>query len=145
MLLWQQVLLLFFLLYAMLGFCVSMWHLYKNHNFFGLCQWLLPFGAFVWIDGVILCAFWIVFLGIALFLSSWRFILFVYSVFWVVRSLGEIVYWIHEQFATNHRNPPHTLGFAYKLFPNQSVWIAMQLFWQIVLVVSILSVIVLLH
>lgn len=145
MLVWQQILIIIFLLYSLVGLGFSIWQIYKQNNFFGLCPLLLPFGAFVWIDGVILCAFWIVFLGITLVVSSWKFFFLVYGVFWMVRSLGEIIYWIHEQFAVHHRNLPHTLGLAYKLFPNESVWIVMQLFWQIVLIVSILGLLVILR
>ena len=137
------IFLILFLCYSIFGCVLSLWQVYKKHNFFGLCPVLLPLGAFVWVDGVIFSVFWIFILGICLILKSFLLFLLVYSVFWAVRSLGEVIYWIHEQFTTNHRNPPHTLGIAYKLFPNESVWIAMQIFWQIMLVLSILCTIVL--
>lgn len=139
---WHTLVLLGFLFYAFLGLSTGWYHT-RNKNYFGLTPWFILLGSFVWTDTVILGAFWTI-TNIALLLYNHQLIsLLVYSLFWTVRSSGEIVYWIHEQFAHTKRNPPHTL-FLYKFFPNESVWIAMQLVWQCVLVASLVVDILLL-
>lgn len=137
---WQHVLLLLFLLYACIGFWVSWWQLYKKKNFFGLSHGLILIGAFVWTDGVVFSIFWVLATIITLlFVKQFPVFLLVYSIFWGIRSLGEVIYWLLEQFAPHHRNPPNTLLPMYRFFPNESVWVALQIYWQLILVVSIVA------
>ena len=126
----------FFVLYSMICFLLSSYHTRKKNNYFGLTPWFVPLGSFVWADGVMLGLFWTATSIALLITANWPLAILVYSLFWTVRSSGEIIYWIHEQFATKKRNLPHTL-FLYRLFPNESVWIGMQLLWQLVLVISL--------
>ncbi len=101
--------------------------------------WLFLMGAFVWADAVVLGIFWLIVLLVAvLFLNNWLLFWLIYSVFWLVRAFGEIIYWLNEQFASEHRNPPEKF-WIYKIFPNESVWFVLQVYWQCVLVGAIIT------
>ena len=100
-------------------------------------------GAFVWGDVFIFGFFWsLVCLAVLLF-NSWQLFLIVLGAFWVVRSLGEMIYWLNQQFSDKARNPPETLWLS-KFFPGDSVWFGMQIFWQCILVISAVFLILLL-
>jgi len=105
---------------------------------------LLPLGIFVWGDAVILGTFWVLVTLIALVSHSWDLFLLFVSVFWLVRSIGEVVYWLNQQFSQLKRNPPEKL-FLYTLFPNESIWFAYQLFWQCIAVISVILTIYFTH
>jgi hypothetical protein len=62
----------------------------------------------------------------------------------MVRSAGEVVYWLLQQFAVTKRDAPETL-FCHSIFPGESIWFAYQVFWQLVLVVSVVSLVFLLR
>src|SRR5581483_12281010 len=96
------------------------------------------FGVFVWGDTLVVGPFWVILVCFALLFQNWYFFLLVISLFWVIRSFGEVLYWLLEQFAGKNRNPPHTLRF-HKLFPGDAVWFIYQLFWQCVFVFSTLA------
>ena len=108
----------------------------KNH--FKEPRFLFWLGIFVWGDATILGIFWFLTSLICFFLHDWILFLLIISIFWVVRSLGEIIYWINQQFSPINRNPPTNL-FGYKLFDNESIWFAYQVFWQCIMIVSIIS------
>lgn len=134
----QLIFLLLWFGYAMGGFLLGLRQTYYKKNPYGLSFWLNPLGAFVWGDAVIFGIFNMLIVFVAIILKDFILFLLLTSVFWVVRSIGEQMYWFHEQFATNHRNLEHTLRLS-KFFPRNSVWIAMQIYWQCVSVVAIVS------
>ena len=72
-----------------------------------------------------------------------HFFLVTQSIFWIIRSAGEVLYWFLQQFASVKRDAPHTL-WGQKLFPGESVWFAYQLVWQVILVGASISLLVLL-
>ncbi len=109
-----------------------------NKNHFKEPRFLFWLGIFVWGDAIILGTFWFLVSLICLLLSNWILFLLIVSVFWVVRSLGEIIYWLNQQFSPIMRNPPANL-FGCKLFNNDSIWFAYQIFWQCIMVISIIS------
>lgn len=112
---------------------------YKKDNAFGGGSVLLfLLGIFVWGDAVILGLFWILTVISCLLLKDWTLFLLVISLFWMVRSFGEIVYWISQQFSPIMRNPPENL-MGYGWFKNDSIWFVYQVFWQCLLVVSIVA------
>jgi hypothetical protein len=132
----QTLFLLLFACYAVVGL---VW---------GLCQsrqgntnsetpglWLL--GAFVWADAVVFGLFWLLVMGMIWLLNDWLLFWIVIAVFWVVRSGGEVIYWFNEQFAVKHRNPAKKF-WIYRFFPNDSVWFVFQIYWQCLLVISII-------
>lgn len=111
---------------------------YYRHQPFTVTPWFFPTGIFVWGDAVIIGIFWSL-LGIcAYLLGDWSFVGLGISLFWLVRAWGEVQYWLHEQFATKHRNPPHTLHF-HRFFPDESIWFVYQVFWQCVMVAALLA------
>lgn len=97
-------------------------------------------GAFVWGDVVVFGTFWALASLIILYTKDITLFFLILSVFWVVRSFGEMIYWFNQQFSKVVRMKPEDLWF-YKYFNNDSVWFVYQIYWQCVLVVSIIATI----
>ena len=135
--LWQQITILLYTLVNLI-LLVKGYAEIRRKNAFGLTKFAGIFGIFVWGDTLVISLFWILISILALVVNNWYLFLLILSLFWVVRSLGEIIYWLNEQFAKDHCNPPHTL-FFYKLFQNDAVWFIYQIFWQCILVLSLLA------
>lgn len=110
----------------------------KRNNPYGISHWFHPLGAFVWADAGIFGIFFFLVSIFSLVLKDFILFLLVFFVFWTVRAIGEQVYWFLEQFAANNRNPEHTL-WASRFFPRNSVWIANQIYWQCVSVVTAIA------
>lgn len=107
----------------------------KKQQAFGETPWLGVLGIFVWGDALIFAPFWVL-VGIStLYLKDWYLFLLLMSLFWLVRSIGETIYWFNQQFSNISRNPPERL-MGYKLVKNDAVWYLYQIFWQCVTVVS---------
>ncbi|MBP7842457.1 hypothetical protein KA017_00445 [Candidatus Woesebacteria bacterium] len=126
---------------SVLGIAIFIASFYQSKykkNPYGLTRILLPFGIFVWGDGVVLGLFWFLTGLVSLFIPIDNLFYLIFTLFWVVRSAGEILYWFLQQFSTVERDPPHTLPFA-NIFPGQSVWFAYQVIWQCVLVISLVA------
>lgn len=105
---------------------------FKETRYLG---WL---GIFVVADALIIGPFWVILAAIAWYLESWHIFFLGVALFWVVRGLGETMYWIHEQFATTHRNDPKNL-FGYRLVKSEAIWFLYQIFWQCVTVLALLA------
>lgn len=108
-----------------------------KNNHFKETKFLFLLGIFVWGDAVTIGIFWVLVSLICFLLRDWTLFLLVISIFWVIRSLGEIIYWLNQQFSSIKRNIPSKL-IGYKLFNNDSIWFAYQVFWQCIMVVSII-------
>lgn len=135
MLFWLPLLIaLFGLVLAGLGLRQS---LYKQ-NPFGVTPWLFPAGVFVWGDAVVIGLFWTVLAMTSLVIQNWNFLGLGVALFWVVRAWGEVQYWLHEQFASHHRNEPKNLHF-HRYFPGDSIWFVYQVFWQCATVIALLA------
>lgn len=134
---WQFFILLFVTAYSLAAFFLGFRNTYSKKNPYGLATLFNPLGAFVWVDAVVFGAFF--FFASLISIIAGNFILFcvVYSVFWVIRSVGEQIYWFFEQFAQKHRNPPQTLKMS-RFFPGESIWVYYQIFWQCVSVAAII-------
>lgn len=109
-------------------------------NPYGRAPYLFWLGIFVWGDALIFALFWFVSSLISLILKDWLLFWLLISSFWLVRSLGETIYWLNEQFATIKRNPPETL-IGHFLLKNDSIWFIYQIFWQCFTVVSLVATI----
>ena len=114
-----------------------------KNNPFGLTYPLFPFGIFVWGDAAVLGLFWSLVSLVCFLLNDWILFLLIISLYWFVRSFGEIIYWLNQQFSPIIRNLPKKSG--YKFFRNDSIWFINQLYWQCVMIVSIVSTIYLTH
>jgi hypothetical protein len=132
--LFQSLLLVLAFLYGLSAFLLGLKH---KRNPFGLSPYFNLISAFVWVDAVVFGLFFATVSLFTLITSQWILFWLIFAVFWTVRSIGEQVYWFHEQFTTNHRNPLHTL-WPYKWFKGEEVWIVMQTFWQCCSVVSLI-------
>lgn len=137
MLTWQQLIIISYSLLSVFVFILGWIQSVRNKNAFGLSTPFQFLGIFVWGDALIIGFFWIFAGLIFLIFNDWIGFLLTVAIFWAVRSMGEIFYWISEQFAVKHRNSPDKLLFHSKL-GNDSVWFVYQIFWQCVLVVSII-------
>lgn len=139
---WQKLLIIVYGLVSLVVFVKGYIETKNNKNAFGLTNYLNFLGIICWGDAVVFGIFWTVTSIVSLSLSDFYLFCLVISVFWVVRSLGETIYWFNQQFSTIDRNPLENLNKYYvKVFHNDSVWFAYQIIWQCVTVVSIISAI----
>jgi hypothetical protein len=134
---WQKYLIIIFgissLYLAIRGFNEC----FRKKNAYGLVRILFPWGIIAWGDAVIFGTFWFAVSVIVFILNDWILFLLIYSVFWVVRSSGETIYWFNQQFSAVNKNPPEQYWF-YKYFRNDSVWYIHQIAWQCITVTSII-------
>lgn len=133
----QFILIVLFLCINIFLFFKGLHHCQRK-NSFGLTRWLGWLGMFVWGDVVVLSVFWVIASVICLLLQDVLLFLLIVSVFWLVRSLGETMYWFLQQFALVKRDPPESLkGFG--LVKNEAIWFMYQVMWQCITVVSIIA------
>ena len=130
--------------FAFVSLALGIRQTYFRKNPYGLTPQLIIYGIFVWGDAIIIGLFWTVVSLITVLTGNTSFFLITQAVYWIVRSMGEIIYWFLQQFAETKRDLPKTLAF-HQFFPGESIWFAYQLFWQIVLVISIISLIYLIN
>lgn len=110
----------------------------RKNNSFGLTYGLTIFGMFVWGDVLVLSLFWMLAVVISLFLQDWTLFLLIVSSFWLVRSLGETIYWFLQQFAVIKRDKPENLV-GFKFVKNESIWFIYQLMWQCITVGTLIT------
>ena len=134
---WQTTILVLFLFYSILGFVKGLHESKDRKNAYGSSTVFNLLGAFVWADAVVFGIFWVVVVSFCLYLNDWLLFLLVYSVFWMVRSVGEVIYWFNQQHSTVIRKKPEDLWF-FKYFHNDSVWFVYQIYWQCFLVITII-------
>ena len=140
----QQLFLAAFSLFNLLVFFKAFYECKYKKNAFGLTRPLVVIGAFVWGDAVVFGPFWLASSLISWLLQDWYLFLLIMAIFWTVRSLGEVIYWLNEQFSTLRRNPIETLPWQ-SIFHNDSVWFIHQIIWQCMLVISLVLTIYLSH
>lgn len=131
---WQRIFIIIFSIFNFFIFLKAIYEI-KKRNPYGLTKYLFFVGAFVWGDVLVIAPFWVIVTFISLLINSWFLFLLFISLFWVIRSLGETIYWLNEQFAFKKRNPPQTLNF-HKLINGEAIWFIYQLFWQCIFVFS---------
>jgi len=136
---WQR---LFILTYALINLGVFVKGYYEckyRKNAYGLTPNLNLLGIIAWGDAVVFGPFWIASSLVSYLLNDWYLFLLIISVFWVVRSVGETIYWFNQQFSSKIYpwNKPENLP-LHSIFHNDSVWFVHQIIWQCVTVVSII-------
>ena len=103
----------------------------------------LPFGAFVWGDLLVFSLLWFVISIILLKLNSQKFFWIALYSFWLIRSLGEAIYWFLAQF--NPHTVPWPTFFArtgiFSSLTDLEVYVAFQVFWQSLAVLSLIGLI----
>lgn len=135
---WQNTFVLIFGIINLLLFIKAFWECYRNNNSFGDTKFLYPLGSFVWADHVVFGIFWTLVATVSLILNDWILFLLCVSLFWLVRSFGETIYWFLQQFSTINRNPTEKY-FIHKIFHNDSVWFVHQIFHQCVTITTIIT------
>lgn len=115
-----------------------------QNNSFGLTYGLSFLGMFVWGDVLVLSIFWMVVAVISLLLKDWLLFLLLFTVFWLVRSFGETLYWFLQQFATVKRDKPENLA-GFKFVKNESIWFIYQVLWQCITVITLILTVYLFH
>lgn len=134
---WQVILVFLYGVLSFSGFLQGLRHCLRK-NPYGLTPIYNIIGSFVWTDAVVFGLFWTFTSLLVLLLSNWLLFLLTLSIFWLVRSIGETIYWFNQQFSQRNRNPAHTLWVS-RIFPGDSSWVAMQIFWQCVAVATSIS------
>jgi hypothetical protein len=136
---WQQILLLLLLLTNGILYFIAHNECKNKKNAYGQINKLFFLGMFVWGDVLIFSLFWFLVAGISLILQSFDLFLLIVSVFWVVRSLGETIYWFLQQFTekVSDANKPENLLF-HSVLHNNSVWFIYQIMWQCICVTAII-------
>ncbi len=136
---WQQDIIIAYAIGALLFALKGIYESVIKKNVYGQQTfWMILYGAFVWGDAVILCTFWFLASLVILYLRNWQLFLLTLSVFWLIRSLGETLYWFLVQFSTKETDPPERF-FLSKYFPGTSVWFINQMFWQCVSIITLIS------
>ncbi len=107
-------------------------------NAFGETPFLCWLGIFVWGDTIIFSPYWLLVLIVTLITKNWWLFLIAITSFWLVRSLGETIYWLNQQFSSVSRNHPHQMR-GFRFFQNDSIWFIYQIFWQSVTIISLIT------
>ncbi|PIR62118.1 MAG: hypothetical protein COY81_05385 [Candidatus Pacebacteria bacterium CG_4_10_14_0_8_um_filter_43_12] len=142
--LFQQLFVVSIFLVTIYILIISWRQAHDQKNSFGLAGWLYPFGIFVWGDALIIALFWLLISVASLLFNDWLLFLLLVSLFWVVRSWGEVNYWLLEQFSGIHRNKAKDL-LGFLIVKNDSIFFIYQVFWQCCLVFSLLFAIYFAH
>lgn len=137
--LWQDIIIAVYGFIALIGFYLSFNECKNKKNSYGHPPGIYGYyGAFVWADLVVFGLFWTLVSVACLLLQNFTLFLLCISLFWLVRSVGETLYWFHQQFTPNKGNPPQKFWF-YTIFHNDSVWFVYQIYWQCITVITIIT------
>lgn len=134
---WQA---LFLLAYALSSLLLAVKGFYESHrkrNSFGTVHTFV-LGVYVWGDAVVFGVFWFLISIITLLLADWVLFWLIFSLFWVVRSFGETIYWFNEQHAVKKRVNIKK-KYLYKYFHNDSVLFIYQIIQQCITVISLVA------
>lgn len=133
---WQIYFLAAFVIINLLLSAKGFYESAKKKNAYGEVFIFGPLGIFVWGDAVVFGLFWAGSAIASLVLGDWILFLLIASLFWVVRSLGETIYWFNQQFSTVTRVEPKGRP-LYRYFHNDSVWFVYQISQQCITVISL--------
>lgn len=135
---WQQIIILIYGFLALIAFISSFRACYlKNKSFEDTPIYGMLFTGFVRADNVVFGLFWFIISIITLLLDDWLLFLLILSTFFLVRSIGETIYWFLQQFHPREGNNPSKFWY-YKFFRNDSVWFVNQIYWQCITVLTII-------
>lgn len=137
MLLWQGLFTFFFALFSSFLFVKAYCECKYKKNTHGSFLPLNLIGAFVWTDAVVFGLFWVIVSIVALLLNDWILFLLTLSLFWLVRSVGETIYWFNQQYSKINRNPIERYPYLVEIFHNDSIWFVWQIYWQCITVIAL--------
>lgn len=131
--------------FALIGFIYGTYKCTRKKDNLGSAHIFNLLGAFVWADAVVFGIFWFIASLITVYLNDWLLFLLGQSLFWTIRSLGEVQYWFNQQFSTVKRNPGHKLWIN-KIFNDEyTTWFVYQIQWQCTAVVFVILTIYFAH
>jgi len=135
---WQRIVIISYSVFSLFGAVLGYYQCKFKKNSLGGNFIFNLIGAFVWADNVVFGTFW--FLGslVILYFNNWNLFLFAQSLFWLVRSVGETIYWFNQQFSTINRNPAKNYWITKIFHDEYTVWFVHQIMWQCLTVVFII-------
>ena len=128
-------------LYGITSLILSLVGFYQSHrkrNAYGNFYPASIIGAFVWGDAAIFGLFWFLTSLFCLILNDWILFLLIFSLFWMVCSLGETIWCFLMQFVSLKRYPLEHF-FLHGLFHDESILFVHQIILQCITVVSLLA------
>lgn len=137
---WQRAILFLLSIFSFLVFVEGYHECKAKRNAYKPTYELFPLGIFVWGDAVIFGLLWFGMSLVSLYLNDWILFSLLFWVFWLVRSVGETIYWFNQQFSKVVRQKPESLP-GYSIFQNDSIWFVYQIVCQSITVVSLTAVI----
>lgn len=121
----------------------------SNNNFEFIYPWAFWVGAFVWEDLLVFSLLHLIFVVLTFLFHDFRVGLLMISIFWLVRSMGETLYFFLQQYH-EPKGEPHGLQDHFDSFGPilgnislQKGYILMQIIHQSVAVLSLSSIILL--
>lgn len=127
-------------IFSLVAFIKGLHQSIIKKNPFGTTKYFFWLGIFAWGDGIIVGPFWFFASLTSFLIKDWNLFLLIISAFWLVRSFGETVYWLNQQFVKKESNYYQRI-WGYNFFKNDSILFIYQIFWQCVTVISIISMI----
>lgn len=132
-------------------FLISFKKIYNSKNRFGFIYfWGFIFGAFVWEDLLLISLFSLAVTILTIFLRDLRIGLLIFLIYWIVRPAGETLYFFMQQFLRPDHSP-HDIKWHFEFLDilfgklsTQKYFILLQVFFQLIMVVSISLMILLL-
>jgi len=110
-------------------------------NPYGTTRWLYAWGIFVWGDALVIAPFFVLVGVVAMILNNFNLFMLAFCSFWLIRSMGESIYWFNQQFSTVIKEKPEHVPFFGKLVKGESAWFMMQVYMQCVAVFALIGVI----
>lgn len=135
---WQANFLIVFAIFNAFVFTKGFHESKNRKNAYGMTYLLFPLSIFVWGDAVVFGFFWAAASVVAIILNDWLLFLLVVSLFYLVRSIGETIYWFNQQFSPIVRCEPENY-WTHKIFHNDSVWFVFQTTHQCITVITIIT------
>lgn len=112
-----------------------------SKNAYGVTPWLFPWGIFVWGDGLVIGPFFVIVALITFLTQDFNLMMLLFCAFWLVRGVGESIYWLNQQFSTVIREKPKDVPFFGKMVGDESGWFMMQIFMQCIAVFALVGTI----
>jgi len=95
----------------------------------------------VWGDALVISPFFMLASLISLGVNDFNLFMLFFCAYWLIRSIGESIYWFNQQFSTIIRVKLKELPFYGKLVHDDSAWFIMQIFMQCIAVFTLIGTI----
>ena len=136
----QSLAILIFGIYNTIVLIYSYHQTKHKKNAYGEQLLLYPSGSFVYGDGIVFGIFWILACITTLLLKDFTLFLLIISAFWLVRSIGETIFWLNMQFSKVRIYEPKRLP-LFSIYQNDSIWFFNQIWNQCLTVITLITTI----